>query len=216
MTCVNHSPSPALVAQSTEEIASRPPNTFTPPTRKKNPPDSKKVPRTDARGTVRRLRALAAEGWPVPDIAEALDESPRLISKIRDGGARTVTVALAEKITVLFIDLESCPGPSPHARLAAQAHRWASRQDWYGHDIDNPAVRHGSILAGVDGTLVARVAAGLAPITDLPAEHWWIPVRTLRAQWMHIAVVEILLATAPDVAEPAPAPARLSHQRGAA
>jgi hypothetical protein len=86
-------------------------------------------------GTVRRIQALQAIGWPLQVLAERLGykhyRTLQMISR-----QPTVHVDTAAKIARLFSELCMTPGPSVKARTAAAWHGHAPPLAW--DDIDDP------------------------------------------------------------------------------
>jgi hypothetical protein len=98
-----------------------------------------------ATGTTRRLRALAAAGWPLQRIAEAMGWTPNNISVLVS--ASTVTVRTARLVRTVYNRLwnvdpathgASLPGIS-HAKARAEQERWAPPAAWDDDTIDDPA-----------------------------------------------------------------------------
>ena len=85
-------------------------------------------------GSIRRLQALAAIGWPQQILADRLGlySEPNLLSpgRIRAGTAR--------RVTALFDELWDVPGPSSSARIRAARRGWAPPAGWDDEDIDDP------------------------------------------------------------------------------
>jgi hypothetical protein len=85
--------------------------------------------------TQRRIRALAAIGWPFSELSRHLGfrgkEYPQqLLRRPR------VNVATARKVADLYDRLSMTPGPSQEARTRAAAKGWAPPLAW--DDIDDP------------------------------------------------------------------------------
>ncbi|MGZ9829884.1 hypothetical protein ACXYTP_23505 [Tsukamurella ocularis] len=98
------------------------------------PQHSDRVP---AHGPARRVRALAALGWPDKIIAEHANLGRSTIANIRDGrGTPRVKRATAAGIDRAFRALWEHPGPSETTRRLAARHRWALPMEW--DDIDDP------------------------------------------------------------------------------
>ena len=93
---------------------------------------------TDATGTTRRLRALAAIGHPLYQVADAAGIDHSTIRPIAAGTRQKVSKALAGRIARIYANLVRQPGPSPTARGIARARGWHGPAAW-GEDIDNPA-----------------------------------------------------------------------------
>ncbi|WP_329330819.1 hypothetical protein OIU81_03200 [Streptomyces sp. NBC_01454] len=93
---------------------------------------------TDSTGTTRRLRALAAIGHPLYQVADAVGIDHGTIRPIAAGTRQKVSKALASRVARLYATLVRQPGPSPTARGIARARGWHGPAAW-GEDIDNPA-----------------------------------------------------------------------------
>lgn len=114
-------------------------------------------------GTVRRLQALAAVGWPAYELAARLGhtsgESLLNITRRERVERRT-----AEKITALYDELSMLPGPSPTTRRRAAAKGWPPPLAWPDESIDNPAATPQPWLVEAavepDPIAVERVLAG--------------------------------------------------------
>ncbi|MGW4181289.1 helix-turn-helix domain-containing protein [Streptomyces albidoflavus] len=97
-------------------------------------PEAKVV---DSTGTVRRLRALAAIGYPTRAIAAASGVDVTTIQKQAAGHFPTVRAATARRITAAYRQLILNPGPSQATRRRAAALGWHGPAAW--EDINNPA-----------------------------------------------------------------------------
>jgi hypothetical protein len=88
--------------------------------------------------TARKLRALAAIGWPSYVLAERMGVSRQLLTRLRlvDRRCKSVFTSTAEKIDALYLELHMIPGPSPTMRRRAAANGWAPPLAW--NDIDDP------------------------------------------------------------------------------
>lgn len=97
-----------------------------------------------ARGTVRRIRALVAIGWPMPMLSERLGAAtPQTIQNLsrKPPGAR-IQVATARKINDLYVDLCMTPGPSRISATRARNKGWIPPLGWDDIDRDpEPATR---------------------------------------------------------------------------
>ncbi|HEY0889348.1 MAG TPA: hypothetical protein VGE38_07045 [Nocardioides sp.] len=130
----------------------------------------------DSTGSIRRLRALAAIGWPWP----ALDLMPcgQVWQLTRRDTIRRDT---AERIAEVYDRLSMTPGPSIRAVRRAAANGWAPPLAW--NDIDNdpaPCLPTGA-RHDVDEVVVVRILAGDAsPARSAnPAER-----RAVVAAWL--------------------------------
>ena len=95
----------------------------------------------DATGTVRRLRALSAVGWPYREIARRLGCDPGGINKVREGSRVMVRLATAKKVAALYDELWDQPGPSLRSVLAARRNGWVPPMAWDDDTIDDPAAQ---------------------------------------------------------------------------
>ncbi|WP_275558576.1 helix-turn-helix transcriptional regulator [Streptomyces sp. 5-6(2022)] len=91
---------------------------------------------TDATGTVRRIRALVAIGWPLAQIAPHVGMHVTALGHIARGNHDTVRVATAEAVAAEYRRLSRIPGPSTRARNHAVNQGWHGPLAW--DDIDNP------------------------------------------------------------------------------
>ncbi|MCZ7413114.1 hypothetical protein [Streptomyces sp. WMMC897] len=93
-------------------------------------------------GTVRRIKALYAQGYGRSLIAAAAPITPTGVAHIlTNGESATVTVASRDAILAAYSALAPTPGPSTKARRRAGREGWRDPQwweDWGG--IDDPAV----------------------------------------------------------------------------
>lgn len=88
-------------------------------------------------GTRRRLRALAALGWPVAQLGDRLGCSAAMVARWRS--ARTVSVEHALTVRAVYDDLAMTPGPNQQDRSCALERGWAPPLAWGEENIDNPA-----------------------------------------------------------------------------
>lgn len=121
-------------------------------------------------GTSRRLRALAAAGWPLMRVVETMPTIPAA-SHARAwarGGRPSIQRATALAVAKVYLDLESTPGPSVVAARMAQQKHWLGPERWFGLDMDDPQVRplrlHGvQHPVELDEVVVSRLLAGFHP-----------------------------------------------------
>lgn len=90
----------------------------------------------DATGTVRRLRALVAIGWPLATVAPAAGLHRDQIARISRGGEPHVRAATADAVAAVYRSWCSRPGPSARARTTAARRGWHGPLAW--DDIDDP------------------------------------------------------------------------------
>ena len=108
---------------------------------------------TDPTGTVRRLQALAAEGWTLADLADLLGVTRSGVHMLRSDPPARMLTATAERVRAVYEQLGP-PDLTPARRVArARALRrgWAPPLAWDDDDLDNPAatphvddIRHGT------------------------------------------------------------------------
>lgn len=97
-------------------------------------------------GTRRRLQALAALGWSLQAIADALGVHPRNLQRLRTGrkGGR-VQQGTAARVTEVYNRLSMTPPPdTPQTRwrrTTAEQEGWARPLDWDEGAIDDPDAR---------------------------------------------------------------------------
>ncbi|MFF0597871.1 hypothetical protein [Streptomyces antibioticus] len=100
----------------------------------------------DSTGTVRRIQALAAIGYPVSEIVRRLGLSPWWAANIMKRGRQGsgVVRATAEAMTLLYAELQNIPAPeSKGARIArtmARKKGWPPPTAWRSAQIDDPNV----------------------------------------------------------------------------
>lgn len=92
-------------------------------------------------GTQRRLRALAAIGWPVKELAPMIGTSPRQMDHYRCGRKPRIHREAAKQIADLYERLSATPGPSELSRTRAKAAGWAPPLAWDDDAIDDPAAQ---------------------------------------------------------------------------
>jgi len=110
------------------------------------------TPPVPAAGTVRRLRALAWNGFSCPDLGGRLGVPPRVVRRLQvgpHGASGQVSAELAAATSRLYDTLWALHGGCSRAADAARRHNWAPAlawdddlpgDPWYsGHGIDDPA-----------------------------------------------------------------------------
>jgi hypothetical protein len=95
----------------------------------------------EVEGTQRRLRALAAIGWPVKELAPMLGTSPRQVDHYRCGRKPRIHRDAAKRIADLYERLSATPGPSELSRTRAEKAGWAPPHAWDDGALDNPAAQ---------------------------------------------------------------------------
>lgn len=91
---------------------------------------------TDPTGTVRRVQALVALGWPVRLIAEEANVNEKSLRTFMYSPGDTVTVTRAEAIAVVFERLCMTRGPSKASATIARKRGYVPPLAW--DDIDDP------------------------------------------------------------------------------
>jgi len=92
----------------------------------------------DATGTIRRLRALAAMGWPMKQLAAMSGVSMPTVSCLMNHRRGTVYSRTAGKVADLYDELSMREGNSQRSRLRARRHGWAPPLAWDDETIDDP------------------------------------------------------------------------------
>lgn len=88
-----------------------------------------------AAGTLRRLHALVAMGYPLRDLSRLLGRSHHLIQMGRNG---TVLASEAQAVMALYDELSDTPGPSSRSREYARYRGWLAPAWWDDDAIDDP------------------------------------------------------------------------------
>lgn len=96
----------------------------------------------DATGTIRRIRALIAIGYPFHQVAAAIGIWPANLGRIARGELTQVFVSTAKTTTAVYRDLSQRPGPSQAARNRARQEGWHGPMAW--DDIDDPNCQPGA------------------------------------------------------------------------
>ncbi|MCX5365875.1 hypothetical protein OG864_45075 [Streptomyces sp. NBC_00124] len=97
------------------------------------------APRIDPTGTIRRIQALAAIGWPIASTAEKAGYTPSYLFNIIAGRIPTVPRDVAHRFATIYRQYSSHPGTSEFARSSARRNGWHGPLAW--DDIDNPAAQ---------------------------------------------------------------------------
>lgn len=87
-------------------------------------------------GTVRRLRALVAAGYPVEELAARLSVTQEWVAEVIGERRQEVLAGLARTVAELFDSLQMIPGPSASAREFASARGWAPPLAWDEDSLD--------------------------------------------------------------------------------
>lgn len=93
--------------------------------------------RVNATGTIRRIQALAAVGWPITWTAQQADHSAGYVWAILGGDVPEVLSGTARRVDALYRQHGSRRGPSEHTRTIARRNGWHSVAAWDGN-IDDP------------------------------------------------------------------------------
>jgi hypothetical protein len=126
--------------------------------------------RRDVAGTVRRLRALTAVGYPAASLAAHLGVAPVTVRDLARGRTRTVSPPLHEAVAALYDQLWDQPPPEgtgAQRRAVTAARRRAASNGWpapMGLDdnrIDDPGYRPRALWrpAAANCTMPARPSA---------------------------------------------------------
>ncbi|GAA2485003.1 hypothetical protein GCM10010406_21570 [Streptomyces thermolineatus] len=90
----------------------------------------------NAVGSIRRIRALIAIGYPIIRIAEAVGMSKNALGRVINHEHDKLTAENARAIADVYRRWAGTPGPSARARAHAAKRGWASPAAW--DDIDDP------------------------------------------------------------------------------
>lgn len=93
------------------------------------------APRVDPTGTIRRIQALAAIGWPIVWTAAQTGHHPSYLFNIIAGGVHSIPRDMADRFTVLYREYSRQAGYSVHTRNVARRNGWHGPLAW--DDIDN-------------------------------------------------------------------------------
>lgn len=108
----------------------------------------------DAVGTIRRLRALVAAGYPQEQLGKRLGVGASTICDLmhRD----RCTVRSRDAVAALFAELQLRPGPSAHARRRGERNGWALPLEWDEDTIDDPEAEPILARRGTPADIAAR------------------------------------------------------------
>lgn len=157
--------------------------------------------RIDATGARRRLQALVALGYPVPDLARQLRRSPATVRRLLT--ARTITAHMARCIDTLYEQLSNAPPPldsAAHraARQLAANHGWRPPLAWddIDHDGRPTATPNRRDPHDLDEIAVERAVAGDGMrLQDLTPAEQTEAVRRLTERGQSIRDIADQLAT---------------------
>lgn len=94
----------------------------------------------DSTGTVRRLRALAAMGWPAHAIGGDMGVTEDQVVLWRKGRHRKILASSAARVIDVYDRLSMTPGPSSWTRSYARNRGWAPPLAWDDETIDDPTI----------------------------------------------------------------------------
>ena len=90
--------------------------------------------RVPATGAMRRLRSLAAMGWPLAHVGHVAGMYLTQVNDVAAGRRKRIARQQAEAIDTVYRALCGTPGPSPRTRAAAVRNGWTAATD----DVDSP------------------------------------------------------------------------------
>jgi lambda repressor-like predicted transcriptional regulator len=132
-------------------------------------------------GTIRRLQALVAYGYPVTTLAEIVDRSLQTVMRWMSPNQRAVTEDTATIVATLYDKLAAAPPPSPsaatnRARLRGKRLGWALPHMWDDDTINDPTATPHTPAPDpdlVDDVKISRVLSGDrdAALALTPAER---------------------------------------------
>jgi hypothetical protein len=112
----------------------------------------------DPTGTTRRVRALAAIGHPLRDVAARLGTADASnMARHARGDSPRVTLRTARRVAAVYEEMRDTPGPSPTTARRAKRAKWLPPAAWDGSDIDDPAAVPWQRAEVVDEVAVQRV-----------------------------------------------------------
>lgn len=121
---------------------------------------------TDPTGSIRRIRALVAIGWPIAQLAPCFGLYETALGRIANGRHPQVRAATAAVITHEYRRLARIPGPSTRARNDAARKGWAGPTAWDDNSIDDPTA-----LPDLDGPEPELNRNELAALRRHEVEH---------------------------------------------
>jgi plasmid maintenance system antidote protein VapI len=95
----------------------------------------------DPTGSVRRVRALVAIGWPIAQLAPRFGLYETALGRIANGRHPQIRADTAAVIAREYRRLARIPGPSTRARNDAARKGWAGPTAWDDNSIDDPDTR---------------------------------------------------------------------------
>ena len=103
--------------------------------------DHRSTSLVDGVGTVRRLRALARDGWSPAIIGGLTGTTAHAVRKHRQGNHPEITMGCRERYRDLYDKIQSQADPrgdSDETRRYAESAGWLGPERWADEDIDNP------------------------------------------------------------------------------
>lgn len=97
------------------------------------------APRVDPTGTIRRIQALAAIGWPIIWTAEQTGYHYSYVFTILGGRLHSIPRPVAQRVAALYREYSRRQGHSQHTRTIARRNGWHGPLAW--DDIDDPNER---------------------------------------------------------------------------
>lgn len=140
----------------------------------------------DAAGTIRRLQALAAMGWPARVVGEHIGVTEDQVVLWRKGKHVKVLKSNAARVATAYDRLSMTTGPSSWTRAFARNRGWSPPLAWDDATIDDPAAKPyigDSRDELVDETAVHRWVDGDMSIRLNKAERVAVVRQTLTAGW---------------------------------
>jgi hypothetical protein len=122
----------------------------------------------NAQGSIRRVQALMAIGWPISDIRDAAGLGHAALSRLASGVAVDVRASTAAAIADAYRRLSAADGGSVMSRNRAAREGWPTPAQWDG-EIDNPAADPAAWAR--DAAVRRRVEDVVADAEELHAEH---------------------------------------------
>lgn len=123
----------------------------------------------DPTGTVRRIRAMQAMGWPLREIGSRAGgiQASNLGTIVCSG--RGVYAETARRIAAVYDELSMLPGPSARSRSMALSRGWLPPLAWDDDTIDDPAAWANDVMENVPDLDVDEMAVERFATGDL---HW--------------------------------------------
>lgn len=122
-------------------------------------------------GTMRRLQALVAFGYPRSYLAGRLGIAPSNATHLFRGADR-VTAGTARRAEALFTELQMAPGPSNRARNDGKRRRWVLPFAWNEDEIDDPAAVPARVEPDRDRADTEAIARRRERVSELTQLGW--------------------------------------------